>query len=274
MSNLTDSPPSPSWGSHLLERLFERHQVPPRERAALLEKVLDISRSSARRRVVDGDLLIGQLERLLSAFPGESLEAFMAAEQREHGTLRHGSLEFACQFTLGKRLESSAEFTLVAIKVANRWELVEGTQASGHEAFEVKSLASSPGRRLIGRVAILDDQPGVAETLGSELRSAGFGADCFTSAAELVNARQEVKFDAYVLDWLVDSGTAEALIQNIRSTDASCPIAILTGQTSADNSIAVDIAEMVANHGVSYFEKPATSSIIIATLRRLLKLKN
>jgi DNA-binding response OmpR family regulator len=64
----------------------------------------------------------------------------------------------------------------------------------------------------------------------------GFEATAFATEAQLEAALQFDSFDAYVIDWVLATGTAEALVAKLRSQSATCPIALLTGKAGSKES--------------------------------------
>jgi DNA-binding response OmpR family regulator len=74
-------------------------------------------------------------------------------------------------------------------------------------------------------------------------------------------ALQFDSFDAYVVDWVLPSGTAEALVARLRNQSASCPIALLTGKAGTKDVDEKDLVAAIEQHGLLFLQKPVTASI-------------
>ena len=68
-------------------------------------------------------------------------------------------------------------------------------------------------------------------------------------------------FDAYVIDWVLPTGTAEALVAKLRSQSATCPIALLTGKAGSKEVDEKDLVAAIEQHGLLFLQKPVTASI-------------
>jgi DNA-binding response OmpR family regulator len=136
--------------------------------------------------------------------------------------------------------------------------------------FQVRQLLLEPDAVVGSRIAVLDDQPNVTDSLCVFLRQAGFRADAFHAIGTLQAALAESPYDGYVLDWVVGDETVGRLVEQLRQADARCPIAILTGKASEPGEVVTDIADLVAKHDVRYFSKPLDPHMITAVLSRLI----
>ena len=76
-------------------------------------------------------------------------------------------------------------------------------------------------------------------------------------------------FDAYVIDWVLDEGTAAELVAMIRSDDRECPVAILTGKMGED-MVEAAVAEALSTYKLMFFQKPTPLPLISSQLLRAL----
>ncbi|MEO2217545.1 helix-turn-helix domain-containing protein [Chromobacterium vaccinii] len=118
------------------------------------------------------------------------------------------------------------------------------------------------------RVAVLDDRAEAAEVMQGFLEQAGYAADTYTRVADLSQALQRIRYDAFVLDWSMGRGeTTEGLMEEIRQRHvAGTPIMLITGEASE-----LEIERAIDQHGVRYFQKTGLFKPIIAQLKKDLR---
>lgn len=267
-----ESEPQLVHGAYYAKTLFDRHEVPNRSRTELVRKLLKLSYSPAHRRVRGLEpWTFEELETVAANF-GETVQSVVVAaanQDAEHGTFLVGGLRARCKFSIGFELQSPRAGTLVAVRSDDGWLVTTWVDElkSEDKVFQVREVsieASVAGRR----IAVLDDDVDITDSLCDYLRSFGFVAEPFSSIADLEAARDS-GFDAFILDWLIGTTTVRNLIAKIRKDDPHCPIAVLTGQSESGPGMS-DIAETLATQSVLFFEKPIRSAILTATLAKLL----
>jgi hypothetical protein len=64
-----------------------------------------------------------------------------------------------------------------------------------------------------------------------------------------------------VIDWVLPTGTAHALVAKLRSQSTSCPIALLTGKAGTKDVDERDLVAAIEKHGLLFLQKPVTASI-------------
>ena len=109
------------------------------------------------------------------------------------------------------------------------------------------------------RFAILDDDIDVARGLAAGLIELGFEASAFATEAQLEAALQFDSFDGYVIDWVLATGTAEALVARLRNQSANCPIALLTGKAGTQELDEKALVTAIEQHGLLFLQKPVTA---------------
>ncbi|WP_312242637.1 helix-turn-helix domain-containing protein [Pantoea sp.] len=129
-----------------------------------------------------------------------------------------------------------------------------------NEFFRVKTIdfLSPP------KIAILDNNNDILELLQKITNRYGILSDIFKTVEEIENSRDLLKYDAFILDWLLDfDKTPEKLIKNIRENQESQSlIIILTGELSHNEKV---ISEMIVDYHIHLIEKP-TKPLIISSL--------
>ena len=129
------------------------------------------------------------------------------------------------------------------------------------QAFSVRRLIIELKPDRPRRFAILDDDFGVAQGLAAGLIDQGFEARAFATEAQLEAALQFDSYDAYVIDWVLANGTAQALVGRLRSLNAACPIALLTGKAGSKEVDERELVSAIEQHGLLFLQKPVTASI-------------
>jgi CheY-like chemotaxis protein len=257
--------------------LFARHQVPDRERSKLVEKLLGLSYHAAHRRVTG--LLPWTFEELaqVAAHYGESVADVVVAEQAEEAqeaVFALGAFQEKCRVWLGGVVEPTSEVTLVAVQEPTGWVVKPATQAAAGAAptFIVKRVMLQPSfTNRPKRVAVLDDNVDVAENVCICLRGVGFDAVPYFTLDTLISAMHEQPFDAYIVDWLLGTGTARRLLADVRAQNPHCPIVVLTGKARSGDTDVGDLASALATYKAMFYEKPAQTAIITAALSEALR---
>jgi DNA-binding NtrC family response regulator len=129
------------------------------------------------------------------------------------------------------------------------------------QAFTVRRLIIEPKADRPRRFAILDDDLDIARGLAAGLIELGYEAAAFSSEAQLEATLQFDAFDGYVIDWVLASGTAEALVAKLRSQNATCPIALLTGKAGSKEVDEKALVATIEQHGLLFLQKPVTASL-------------
>ena len=122
------------------------------------------------------------------------------------------------------------------------------------QACTVRRLIIEPKPDRPRRFAILDDDIDVARGLAAGLVELGFEATAFTTEVQLDAALQSDSFDAYVIDWVLPNGTAEALVAKLRSQSATSPIALLTGKAGSKEVDEKDLVAAIEQHAFIAYE--------------------
>lgn len=270
MTSAENSDRQPSLGTRCINRLLGRQGIPERRRPAALEQALGLSYQQVRRRLIDESAWTLEEVQVVADFFGESLEAVVAetsAGSTASAVLVTGSLRIPCSVWLGETPQLGRSGPLVATRLtAGEWLVVPAGEAAGVESYEVKRLLIQATARSARRVAVLDDDRDLAQSIAQYMNEVGVDATAFYTVGDLSQAASVQPFDGYVIDWLVDKQSARAVIAEIRGRSASCPIVVLTGQMLQGNVDESELSSAAAAYRLQYFEKPVRTSAIMSAL--------
>lgn len=265
-----------------IRRTLAQHGVHVRHQAAMVAELCGISPSQARRKLQGSAWLFEEIQAL-AEFCGCSIETLtQPIENHTSGLPQKASLLLDgqlldCDIVVG-RLMSPQELMSVplqAFRANSHWmagtHQALSTLKSSSPRYTVERLTMSLPLNAGGiRVAILDDDPLAAESLCDWFINAGMRATAFTSSMELL-ASHLMAFDAFVVDFILSSGqNSKPLIEQIRRLRPRAPIALLTGHLKDGTASEDDLASMMRNQKVMFFEKPIRPAMLVAALQNSL----
>jgi ActR/RegA family two-component response regulator len=260
----------PSLGTLCVNRLLDRNGIPERKRAAALEKALGLSYQQVRRRLIDESAWTLEELRDLADHFGETLQSLVSdsvSANTASAVLVTGSLRIPCSVWLGNTPQLARPGPLVATRpTAGEWLVLPAGEAAGVESYEIKRLLIQATTRSARRIAVLDDDRDLAQSIAQYMNEVGLDATAFYTVDDLSKAVSAEPFDGYVVDWLVNKQSAKTVIAEIRAQSASCPIVVLTGQMLQGNVDESELSSAAAAYRLQYFEKPARTSAIMSAL--------
>lgn len=104
------------------------------------------------------------------------------------------------------------------------------------------------------RVAIVDDDSDTAASIAGVMTAMGLLADHFADAASLLAVHEPFSYDAYVVDWSLERGTAEGLLRRLHAHPSSrAALRILLS-----GSLGKRMHETAAQFGFEYRRKPCS----------------
>lgn len=157
---------------------------------------------------------------------------------------------------------------LVAIRKADGWEVHPGQsgEAQGQARHSIASLRISSAPRQ--RVALLEDDSNAAAVVAMALEGEGMVVQTYHTAEDLIASLGRRPCNAYVVDWLLGGGTAEAAIRQIRARQADAPIAITTGALHTGAETEGALIPFAEQFSAGIFEKPFRQAVLASYLRR------
>ena len=263
----TEPPKAEDQGSlaaNCIRALLDRAALPRHRHSGHISGLLNLSYHQAHRRMTG--IAPWSLEELqvVAAHHGETLvDLFREQKSADYETalLIAGPLRVTCRLWPGQPLAQHRPGDLIAIKGGAEWVVMVAGDTPTRQAFTVKRLIIDLMPDRPRRFAILDDDIDVARGLAAGLTELGFEATAFTTEAQLEAALQFDSFDAYVIDWVLANGTADALVAKLRSQSATCPIALLTGKAGSKDVDEKELVAAIEQHGLLFLQKPVTASI-------------
>ena len=134
--------------------------------------------------------------------------------------------------------------------------------------FVIERLEARPNSATRKRIAVLDDDRDLTDSICAHLQDSGYDAHPFYRTADLQTRSKNERYDAFVIDWIVGETSTIKLIAAIRAQDATCPIVVLTAQVLAGVVQESEIAQAVASFNFMFAEKPVRMTILSASLAR------
>lgn len=253
--------------------LLERHGLARYRQSAWLADAVGLSYSQAHRRLNGASpWSLEDLTQVADLF-GETLADLITPPEIQptvNAALRTGKETINCRLWLGDPIATPTSGTVFAVKSGSGWMVATTDDGLEGEAFKIVRLEARPAADKRREVAVLDDDPNVADSIVSSFEMLGYGARPFYSAADLLKGAAKIAFDCFVLDWVVDDGTVLDLVRSLRTADSSCPIVILTAQVSTGAIDETEIADAIKRYDLLFCEKPVRTSILAAMLSRAL----
>jgi CheY-like chemotaxis protein len=272
-----DNPPSLTDGPTLAVRcvraLMERHGLPKYRQSAWLADALGLSYSQAHRRLSGAaPWTLEELERVGALF-GESIEQVVALGQSRStdevpAVMTLGNTTLQCRLWIGAVVENPAQESVVAVRTSTGWAAVSASEATAGPAYRIDRIEPRPGATPRKVVAVLDDDADLTDTICEHLVGSGYDARPFYESAGLLKSSKLVRYDGYVVDWIIGESSALELIARLRAADAACPIIVLTAQVLSGLVDEAEIADAVRTYNLGFSEKPVRMSILSAMLGR------
>jgi BetR domain len=256
-----------SLAAHLVRALLERHTVPKHRHAPVLGEILGLGYHAAHRRInSNAPWSLEELQVVASHF-GETLSQLVES-QRSSATFVTATLRLPCRFTLGSPVVGTARPLIVAIRGNTEWLVLPSADVGNAQCYVVSSLIIEPAQATNPRIAVLDDEPTVAEGICADLRAAGFAAKPYFALKDLEADFKRQRFSAYIIDWALGDTTPKQLITDIRAYDPFCPIAVLTGRLEGGAVDEGEVADAMAGPHMMFYAKPLPIKIVAQRLKR------
>ena len=143
--------------------------------------------------------------------------------------------EYNCRAVIDEYTDENKkdeEKFLVAVQTGSSWKITPLSNLKfKKDFFIVKKLEISPAPNPGLRVAIIDDDIELAESLKTSLDQEGFSASAYYNAEDLIDDLRFKHFQAFIVDYDLVTTTGLELLKIIRISQSKDALAImLTGQ--------------------------------------------
>ena len=253
-----------SLAATCVRALLDRAGLARHRHSAHIGNLLDLSYHQAHRRMTGSAPWSLEELQTVAIHHGESLvDLFREQKAADYETavLIAGPLRATCRLWPGQPVQQHRPGDLVAVKGGTEWVVMVAGDTPTPHAHTVKRLLIEPMPDRPRRFAILDDDLDVARGLALGFEQLGFEATAFTTEAQLEAALTHGNFDGYVIDWVLSTGTAGALVAKLRSQNAASPIALLTGKAGSAELDEHELVSAIGQHGLLFLQKPVTALI-------------
>jgi DNA-binding response OmpR family regulator len=116
------------------------------------------------------------------------------------------------------------------------------------------------------RILLFEDHSRLANSIVKGLAGLGFGVDAFPTAGDGLNAFKSIAYDAIILDLGLPDRDGLEVVRDLRDSNSSAPILILTARDSIDDRVSgLDAG------ADDYVVKPFAMKELAARLRALLR---
>jgi CheY-like chemotaxis protein len=265
------SPVTDSLATRCVRALMERHGLPRYRQSAWLADATGLSYAQAHRRMNGAaPWTLEELEKVALLF-GETLaDVITAAEPKAsvHGTVRVGDARLPCELWIGSEVQDPRPETVVAVKTSTGWTALCASDVTDQVTYAVERLQARPSAAQRKRIAVLDDDKGITDSICSHLQGSGYEAVPFYASETLLSAFKTQHFDGFVIDWIVGESSTLKLIAAVRAQETAAPILVLTAQVLTGVVDEAEIADAVAHFNLVFSEKPVRMAILTASLAR------
>lgn len=253
-----------SLGANCIRALLDRAGLPRHRHSAHIGGMLDLSYHQAHRRMTGTAPWSLEELQTVAMHHGETLVDLFKEQTSvdyEVAVLITGPLRVTCRLWPGQPVGQHRPGDLVAVKGGSEWVVMVAGDIPTPQAHTVKRLLIEPKADRPRHFAILDDDLDVARGLAAGFEQLGFDATAFGTEAQLEAALAHGNFDGYVIDWVLSTGTAGALVAKLRSQNALSPIALLTGKAGSQEVDEHELVSAIGQHRLLFLQKPVTAVI-------------
>jgi CheY-like chemotaxis protein len=194
--------------------------------------------------------------------------SFSQGPRLEAAQLHLPGLPSAGEMRPGPALRDDDICDLVAVQHNKLWHVYAwgASEVQGHIRYSINTLSLRALPRQ--RIAILEDDPGVAALLRTGLEDAGMLVHSYDTASIFITALSQLPYQGYVIDWILGGSTAQAAIEAIRQKQPTAPIAITTGALHTGMETEGQLIPFAERTNTGIFEKPFRQAVLASYLRR------
>lgn len=240
-----------------IKKLFEKEGVEKRKQGSMMAEILGIQYNSAKQKLDEKrSISIAEVKKIYSYFKNP-----LDGERKYNGVFIMNDLHVRCN------VEVDAD-------VAEHIEDGENYAEKNNDTYIVSSILNDKSKKLYKvmkidflpspKLAILDNDADLLELLKVMCSKFGIETYTFQTNDELLDAMNNISFDCYIVDWLLDyEEDSLKVIKEIKKENENLTIILLTGQLNQHES---EIANAIFKYGVEIIEKPTRPAILSSLL--------
>lgn len=118
------------------------------------------------------------------------------------------------------------------------------------------------------RIAIIDDEAGMRNSLSFLLEQEGFTVVTFEDGLQLLQAMSKTRFDLFLLDVCMPEMDGFQLLDRILESDTQAPVVMMTGQASTESAV-----RALKKGACDYLRKPFEHEDLVKTVQHVLQQK-
>src|ERR1051325_9633794 len=117
-----------------------------------------------------------------------------------------------------------------------------------------------------GSLLVIDDEPGIRESLESLLTDEGYAVDLAPTGEDGLRLLDRKPFDLVLLDVMLPDKSGLEVLRDIRSTNQSLAVVMITAYGSVENAV-----EAIRNGASNYVTKPWDNERLLAEISMLIR---
>lgn len=246
--------------------------IPKQKHISHTSRVLDITTAAAQKKMTGAsNWEVSQLIKVIDSIDMKMSDFFdiynYSVNEVHNATWHDGKANVKCKIYLSNA-SSNDPTEYSALKINDEWVVFHTDDIKDEVLFESKRsieiIQLYPHKQNVKkhRIAILDDEKNIVDSLKEIIVNNEYLVDAFYEISSLEECLKYSPYDAYILDWVIGTKTVFNTIKEIRnSQNKNAMILVLTGQLSgiADSEItsAINDYDITGPH-----EKPIKASVI------------
>lgn len=252
--------------------------IPKQKHISHTSRVLDITTAAAQKKMTGASSWeVSQLIKVIASIDMKMSDFFdiynYSVNEMHAATWYDGKADIKCKIYLSTA-NSNETTEYSALKINDKWVVFHTDDIKDEILFESKRnidiIQLYPQKQNVKkhRIAILDDEKNIVDSLQEIIASNEYLVDAFYDVKSLEDSVRYNPYDAYILDWVVGTKTVFNTIKEIRNSEnKNAMILILTGQLLgiADSEIASAINDYDI---IGPYEKPIKASVIKSSINK------
>jgi hypothetical protein len=271
-ADLAPQAQSGSNAAQLVRALLERHGIPRHRHSSFVGEFFGLSRAASYLRVNKSSAwTLDEFQALADRFGEPLAQVLGAIGGSALGTpavFKVGTMQIGCRVWLDRNSSASPANALVAMEAAGSYVVVPYAAAVGQACWPVARLEITDASASVPRVAVLDDERDVTESVCGILRSDGIEAVPYFKAEDLARDIPKGLFDGYVIDWLLPGNqNAVPLLAAVRDQPRRSALVLLTGKTRAGTADPAEVGAAAGRFRAQLVEKPVQGPFLLSSLQ-------